>query len=282
MHAEQITDPVAYHGEGPVWSQGWGGLRWLDMFAGDLLSLDAQGGVHRRHVAALVAAVRPRRGGGAVLGIERGFALEATDGAITRFDELWSERSVRMNEGSCDPDGRFYCGSMAKDHRPGAGSLYRLDPDRSVHVILPQVTVSNGLEWNADGTRAWYNDTPTQRIDVFEYDPVEGLVARSTFVDLADEGGQPDGLTVDREGAVWVALSNRGEVRRYIPGGRLDEVVEVPVQKVTACTFGGPDLDQLFITTSKENIQPGTDPLAGALFSVEVGSIGLPARMFDG
>ena len=136
MRAEQLTDPVAYHGEGPVWSERWGGLRWVDMLAGDVLSLATDGAVGRRHVGEVAAAIRPRRGGGAVIGVERGFALEEPDGAITTLDELWGDPSVRMNEGGCDPDGRFYCGSMAYDQRPGAASLYRLDPDGSVHVVL--------------------------------------------------------------------------------------------------------------------------------------------------
>ncbi|MDQ3879909.1 MAG: SMP-30/gluconolactonase/LRE family protein, partial [Chloroflexota bacterium] len=120
MKAEQVTARVAYHGEGPVWWERWGGLRWLDMLAGDVLSLAADGSVARRHVAAVVAALRPRRQGGAVLGIERGFALEHPDGTLAPLRELWADEGVRMNEGGCDPDGRFYCGSMAYDKTPGA------------------------------------------------------------------------------------------------------------------------------------------------------------------
>ena len=102
--------------------------------------------------------------------MERGFALEDADGTITHLDELWADDSVRMNEGGCDPDGRFYCGSMAYDQRPGAASLYRLDPDGSVRVVLENVTVSNGLEWSPNGSLAYYNDTATYRISVFDYD----------------------------------------------------------------------------------------------------------------
>src|SRR4051794_23226870 len=170
MRAEQVTDPVTYHGEGPVWCERWGGLRWVDMLAGDILSLTADGEIRRRHVGNVAAAIRPRRNGGAVIGVERGFALEETDGAITRLGELWTNDDVRMNEGGCDPDGRFYCGSMACDQQPGAGALYRLDADGSVHVVLEHVTISNGLEWSPDGARAYYNDTATYHISVFDYD----------------------------------------------------------------------------------------------------------------
>ncbi len=281
MRAEQVTDPVAYHGEGPVWSPSWGGLRWVDMLAGDVLSLAGDGTVDRRHVSGVVAAVRPRRGGGAVLGVERGFALEDADGALTALPPLWDDEGVRMNEGGCDPDGRFYCGSMAYDQRPGAATLYRLDPDGRTTAVLEGVTVSNGLEWSPDGTRAYYDDTATHRVDVFDYDPDRGLHGRRPFAEIPD-GGLPDGLTVDADGGLWVALADRGEVWHLTADGVHDGVVEVPVGMVTACTFGGPELDQLFITTSREDVPPGEDPLAGSLFRADVGVRGLPVREFAG
>ena len=280
MRAEQITAPVAYHAEGPVWSPRWGGLRWVDMLAGDILSLGPGGEVTRRHVATIAAALRPRSEGGAVIGVERGFALEDADGAITILDELWDDASIRMNEGGCDPDGRFYCGSMAYDQRPGAAALHRLDPAGAVEVVLSGVTVSNGLEWSPDGSLAYYDDTATQRVDVFDYDQRSGLSGRRTLVDVAPEN--PDGLTVDAEGGVWVALAGGGAVRRYTPDGRLDEVIEVPARLVTACTFGGAGLDELFITTSREGLEPGQDPLAGALFRCVPGVVGVPVREYAG
>jgi sugar lactone lactonase YvrE len=217
-----------------------------------------------------------------VIGIERGFALEDARGVVTALDPVWSDTSVRMNEGACDPDGRFYCGSMAYDQRPGAATVYRLDADHSVRAVLTGVTVSNGLDWSLDGSLAYYNDTATYRTDVFTYDPVHGLVDRRPFVDLTSEELRPDGLTVDVEGGVWMALSNGGAVRRYTADGRLDEVVSLPARKVTACTFGGADLDQLFITTSREGLDPDDDPLAGALFQADVGVPGQPVREFAG
>jgi sugar lactone lactonase YvrE len=252
------------------------------MLAGDVLSLRPEGKVERRHVGTVAAALRPRARGGAVIGVERGFALEEPDGTLKTLDELWTDTGVRMNEGGCDPDGRFYCGSMAYDKTPGAAALYRLDPDGSTRVVLEHVTISNGLEWSPDGARAYYNDTETYRIDVFDYDRDAGLVNRRAFVHLAPGDGRPDGLTVDAEGGVWVALNHSGTVRRYTPDGVPDAVVEVQPRQVTACTFGGDRLDDLFITTSRENLPPGDDPLAGSLFRAEVGVRGLPVREFAG
>ena len=277
-----MTDPIVYHGEGPVWSERWGGLRWVDMFAGDVLSLQRDDTVERRHVGTLAAVLRPRSCGGAVIGVERGFALEEPNGTLMTLPELWTDKGVRMNEGGCDPDGRFYCGSMAYDKTPGAGALYRLDPDRTTRVVLEHVTVSNGLEWSPDESRAYYIDTDTHRVDVFDYERDAGLDNRRVFVDLSREAGRPDGLTVDAEGGVWVALNRSGTVRRYTSGGELDAVVEVPPRQVTACTFGGERLDQLYITTSRENLQPGDDPLAGSLYRADVGVQGVPVREFTG
>ena len=283
MRAEQVTGAVAFHGEGPVWSARWGGLRWVDMLAGDVLTLCADGAIARRHAGEIAAAVRPRRAGGAVIGVERGFALEETDGTLRRLPDLWRDGGVRMNEGGCDPQGRFYCGSMAYDRRPGGGALFRLAPDGTVERVLEGVTISNGLEWSPDGSLAYYVDTATGRIDLFDHDPAAGLCGRRRFAIIAEEDGHPDGLTVDAEGGVWVALNKGGCVRRYLADGRLDGAVELPTRHVTACTFGGADLDQLYITTSREGLAPDEDdPVAGSLFRAAVGVRGRPVREFAG
>jgi sugar lactone lactonase YvrE len=157
--------------------------------------------------------------------------------------------------------------------------VYRLDPDLSVHTVIEGVTISNGLEWTPDGSRAYYVDTPTHRIDVFDYDRDAGLTARRPFVET---GGNPDGLTVDADGGVWVAFFGGGAVHRYGPDGTLDEVVEVGARQVTACTLGGSDLSELFITTSRERLEPGDDPAAGSLFHADAGVRGRPVREFAG
>jgi sugar lactone lactonase YvrE len=281
VRAERVTERVTHHGEGPVWSASWGGLRFVDMLEGDVLTLREDGGVDRRHVGSVAAVVRPRRGGGAVIGVERGFVLESPEGDLEPLPEVWQDDSVRMNEGGCDPDGRFWCGSMAYDKTPGAAALYRLDPDRSVRTMIEGVTVSNGLEWSPDGRSAYYNDTPTHRIGVFDSDVQAGLTNRRTLVELGPDD-RPDGLTVDAEGGVWTALYGGSQVRRYSPVGDLDAVVDVPARQVTACTFGGEALDRLFVTTSRENLRPDEDPLAGSLFVADVGVGGRPVREFAG
>jgi sugar lactone lactonase YvrE len=282
MRAEQVTDQVAFHGEGPVWSAAWGGLRFVDMLAGAVLSLRSDGSVERRQVGAIAAALRPRSGGGAVIGVERGFVLEEPDGALSPVIAAWTEADARMNDGSCDPDGRFYCGSMAYDRHQGGGALYRLDPDLTVHRILAGVTISNGLDWSPDGSLAYYVDTETSRVDVLDYNAESGLANRRPFVHIHSGDGRPDGLTVDADGGIWVALNGGGAVRRYAPDATLDLVVETPTPHVTACTFGGSDLRTLFITTSRESVPAGEDPVAGSLVACEPGATGRATLEFAG
>lgn len=275
--AEQHTDPLAVHGEGAVW---WptGELRWVDMLAGDVLSLDPAGRITRWHVGSVAALIRPRRAGGAVVVTEHDVLLaDEVGGALTILVSPLHDPEIRLNEGGCAPDGALYCGTMAYDAGAGRGTLYRVDGSGATTVVLPSVTISNGLAWSPDGAQAYYVDTPTGRIDVFDADLRHGR----PFAEIPAEAGSPDGLTVDAEGGVWVALWAGGAVRHYDAAGRLQDVIELPVELVTSCTFGGPRLDQLFITTSRHE-QADPHPAAGAVFSADVGVRGLPVAAFAG
>lgn len=277
-----MTGPCAEHGEGPVWTPRWGGLRLVDMLAGDVLSL-RDGEVERRHVGPVAAMLRPRRDGGAVIALARGFAYAADDlTGVTPLGELWQDPAVRMNEGGCAPGGRLYCGSMAYSAAPGRGRLYRLDGDGRVEAVLTGVGISNGIGWSPSGETAYYVDTLTGRVDAFDFDSDRGLYGRRVFARVPPERGAPDGLTVDAAGFVWVALWGGAAVWRFTPDGRLDGAVELPVTQVTACTFGGPDLSRLYITTSRQEIAPASQPDAGAVFAADVGVRGLPVLEFHG
>ncbi len=288
VRAEQLTDPVAEHAEGPVWWQPWGGLKYVDMMRGDVLSLHDDGTIDRVHVGTVAAALRPRIAGGAIIAVERSFALAERDDLADAapLPEVWSDTSIRFNDGGCDPQGRFYCGTMAYDERPGAGTMYRLTAsptgEHRVDRLWGDVTISNGFAFGPDGTCAYYNDTPTRRTDVFDYDPERGPHDRRPLVVLPDGPGSPDGLCVDAEGRVWVALWGGSAVHCYSAHGDLEEVVELPVTQVSACTFGGPDLQTLFITTSHSNLPPGEQRQAGSVFSVQPGVSGLPTLPFAG
>lgn len=290
MLADRITDSLCHHAEGPHWSDTWGGLRWVDMLAGDLLHLDPSGVVGAGTSAgrplateapegavariptpsSVVACVRPAAGGGAVLALEKGFALEDADGSITELPPLWQE-DVRMNEGAIAPDGSFLCGSMAYDQRPGGAAMWRLRPDGTTTRLFGDLTISNGLAFSADGARAFFVDTPTGRVDVFDWSDADGLVDRRPFADLTAEDGHPDGLCLDAAGNVWVAMHSGGQVLGLDGRGTVTERIAVGARQVTACTFGGEDRGTLFITTSRENLAEGEDPAAGSLFAARPG-----------
>jgi sugar lactone lactonase YvrE len=281
--AERFTEPCTSHGEGPFWDAANDRLLLVDMLAGAVVEVDGQAHTQRHQLAGVAAALRARRDGGYVLATEDRFMLLGSD--LTEQSVLppvFTDPLIRMNDGGCDPQGRFYIGTMAYDETPGAGTLYRLDPDRSVHVVLSGVTISNGLQWNRAGDTVFYSDTPTGRLDAFDFDPATGaFTGRRTFTEIAD-GGLPDGMAIDEEDGLWVALWGGGAVHRYDASGRLDLVVELPVTNVTACTFGGPDLQTLYITTSRQGIADGDQPDAGAVFRYEAGVRGAVPAAFAG
>lgn len=276
---EQITDPVAYHAEGPVWSEQWGGLRWVDMLAGDILTLRGDGTIDRMHVGTVAAFVRPRRSGGYVVGLERGIGLsDDVNAPPVALPPMWSDPGIRMNEGGCDAAGNLYAGSMPYDVTPGAASLYRIAPDGLVETVLGSVTISNGIDFSPDGSLAYYNDSQTRRTDVF--DVIDGrLTNRRPFHD--GNGGTPDGLCVDSEGNVWVALNSMGAVRLYSPSAQVMAEIELPVRLVTACTLGGADGRDLYVTTSRENLE-NPEPEAGAVFRLRADVAGKAVLAYAG
>lgn len=288
MRAEPIGPPQAFHAEGPVWwpewdpgfgRDGFSALKYVDLLAGDVLTLSPSGSVSRVHVGRVAAALRPRSMGGAVVATERGFSLGRSSSLtdLSTAADLWGDPGLRFNDGGCDPDGNFYCGTMAYSQARGAGTLWRLGTDGAASAVLEGVTISNGLCWSPEGEFAYYNDTPTGQVDVFDWSSTTGLTRRRRFVAV---GGFPDGLCVDEQGGVWVALYGGSAVHRYTAGGVLDEVIELPVTNVTACTFGGVDLKTLFITTTRENVPAGEQPLAGAVFTCRPGVGGIATRPY--
>ena len=279
MRAEQFTEPLADHAEGPVWSAAWNGLAWVDMLLGDVLFYDQDTHtITRRHVGTVAAMIRPRQDGGWVVALERSVLLETADGPSRELPELWSDPGVRMNDGACDPAGGAWFGSMGYDGAPGRGQLFRLTGN-GVELMLDNVGISNGLDWSPDGSSAYYVDSLTGRIDVWNDLDV---TTRRPFVEIAPEHGAPDGLCVDAESYVWVALWGGSAVHRYTPAGRLDGIVELPVPQVSACTFGGADLSELFVTTSAVGLSPNERAASGSVFRANVGVSGQSVRPFAG
>jgi sugar lactone lactonase YvrE len=282
--AERFSERVTYHGEGPFWDAAGDRLLLVDMMEGAIVALDAQGAADRHRFGKVAAVIRARRNGGYLLAEEHRVLLltpELTEDRV--LTEVLDDPAIRLNEGGCDPQGRFYIGSMAYAQTPGAAKLYRVDTDGSVGVVLPSVTISNGVQWNAAGDTVYYNDTPAGRVQVFDFDAEAGaFVNGRTFAEVEGPGGV-DGMAIDTEGGIWVALYGGGAVHRYDPSGRLTEVVEVPgATQVTACTFGGEDLRTLYITTSQADIPADSQPAAGSVFRYDAGVAGAVPHAFAG
>lgn len=284
VRAIQVTESCTHHGEGPFWDSRVGRLYFVDMLAGAVVEWDMSGPVRRHVVGDVAAVVRARARGGYVLAVERGFGFASDDFSLFEaLPPVFDDQAIRMNDGGCDPQGRFYCGSMAYALTPNAGTLFRLNPDLGVERVLDGVTISNGLQWSRDGSTVYYSDTATGRVDRFDFDGDTGAFSgRRPFVEVESANGAPDGFAIDEEDGLWVALWGGGAVHRYDSRGRLGEVVELPVPNVTACTFGGLDSRALYITTSREGLPAGAFPGAGAIFSVDAGVRGAEPHAFGG
>lgn len=200
------------------------------------------------------------------------FLFADVSGNVRELAQPEAGRSdVRMNDGACDPQGRFWAGTMAHDESPGAGVLYRLELDGRCTTVRAALTSSNGIGWSPDGTAMYLSDSGTGTIERFDFDGAIGdIVGRRVIVEIAEPGVAPDGLTVDAEGGIWVALWDGGAVRCYTSEGSLVATVPVPVDRPTSCAFGGPDLTTLFITTARHGLGEtalARQPMLGACFA---------------
>ena len=286
LEAEVAVSAQCRLGEGPVWDPDRGLLRWVDILAGSVHAIDPSTGARTRFDAGDAGgAVGLTRGGGLVLALADSFALAGADGQdLTRVPGFTIDRTaIRFNDGKPDPWGNFIAGTMAWDESGNPpGSLYRLAPDGVVTELFGDVRLSNGLDWTDDQNLFYYSDTNIGRVDVFDTDPDTGaLSGRRPFVTVPE----PDGLTLDAEGCVWLALWGSGELRRYTSDGRLDTVIRLPAWQVTSAAFGGPDLGTLFITTAREGLTPAEQaeqPHAGDIFACTPGVTGRPPFLFAG
>ncbi|MFF9805735.1 SMP-30/gluconolactonase/LRE family protein [Streptomyces coeruleorubidus] len=271
-------------GEGPTWDAAAGRLLWIDILGCRVHTYDPVTGRRTvRRTEQHVGAVKPRAGGGLVLNLRDGIGLLDPDGdAPGGFRWLHREPvpGRRANDAAVAPDGSLWVGTMRYDEAPGGGTLSRITGDGSGEVILDDVAVSNGTGWSPDGRLMYHIDSPTRRVDVFDHAGGR-LSGRRTLAVIEDGAGFPDGLAVDADGCVWVALWQGAAVRRYTPEGRLDRVIELPVPLVTACAFGGARLSDLYITTARTGL---TEPpaLAGSVFVVRGAGKGLAQPAFAG
>lgn len=291
MRVEVVFASGCVLGESPRWDADRAQLVWVDIEAGRLHRGDPQTGGHRAtDHGELITAMVPRRRGGMVVSRRSSLVALTVDcqhtadqgGEPDEEPEVLADLTdlptdLRFNDGACDPAGRMWIGTMSHSRRPVA-SLYRLEPGGQLEEMLCGLTVSNGLDWSPDGATLYHIDTPTAGIDAFDYDVAEGSISdRRRIIDMPDR--RPDGMTVDADGGLWVAMFGSGRVHRYTAAGELTDVVEVSTPQVTSCAFGGPALDELYITTARIGVE---DADGGAVFRCTPGVTGRPAHAFAG
>ena len=287
---ELLVDAHAQVGEGPLWDEEWQVLYWVDILSSLLYIYDPATGENRaldvgRHVGTVVT----RASGGLMLAVREGFAsfdLETQELTLIANPEAHITGN-RFNDGKCDPAGRFWAGTMAYENPTNQGSLYRLDTDLSVHKIFGDVAISNGIIWSLDHTTMYYIDTLRKNVRAFDYNDDTGDISNErVIIEVPEEIGMPDGMAIDSEGMLWVAHYGGSCVSRWNPNtAQLLEKIDLPVTQVTACAFGGPNLDILFITSAAQELDAAElerQPLAGGLFSIKTPYQGVPSFRFGG
>lgn len=278
-------------GESPVWHPGERRLYWIDIQGKHVHRFDPSAHSNESFdLPEIVTCIQLRASAGLVLTLEKHFAF--FDPATERLEKLSAvEQDLpknRFNDGKCDPQGRFWAGTMdAKDWKDPSGNLFRMQADRSMSRIRSHVVCANGSGWSPDGRTMYHTESFRYAIFAYDFDPATGDISnRRTFAEVdPNSGGFPDGMTVDAEGFVWSNQVGLGKIVRYDPHGKIERTVQLPVPRATDCTFGGEELTTLYVTSARETMTPQQlqqAPLSGSLFAVDTGIRGLPSTPFAG
>lgn len=290
MTPDLLLDAHAILGEGPFWHPRRRRLFWVDIEGHSVHDTDTSTRADTViPIGEQVGCIAPAGDRLLVMGLRSGFAVLdlETRRRVHIEDPEHHLPENRFNDGKCDPAGRFWAGTMAVSEEADRGSLYCLDTTLRVSCKVPGVSVSNGLAWSLDGKTMYYVDSPDRRVVAYDYDVRTGAIANVRPVFAVPEGwGFPDGMTIDADGCLWVALWDGGRVLRVDPAaGRVCAEIPMPVSRPTSCAFGGASLDELYITSASINLtsaQRAAQPHAGGLFVCRPGVTGLPAVEFAG
>jgi len=290
LQAELLYNPKAILGEGPVWHPVDKILYWVDIEGYALHIFDPENQAKEKiDFEKMPGALVPMESGGLLVAFENGLA--GVDPETHQIDYKIKftpdNPDIRCNDGKCDPNGNFWIGTMHKEFKPNAGALYRVDNDFNLNRQIEGTTISNGLAWSRDNTTMYYIDSPTACVTAYNFDPsTNQIVSPRRIIEIPESYGVPDGMTIDEEGMLWIAHWKGSCVRCWDPSsGKVLAKVALPVPLVTCCTFGGADLDILYITTARSglsNDQLQEYPLSGGLFAITPGICGVPASFFKG
>jgi sugar lactone lactonase YvrE len=272
--------------EGPFWDETNGSLLLVDIPAGKVHRLQPEvPSVSSLDVGTPASSVIRRASGGLVVTMTDTLVSVDDDGASRTDLARFEGTGDRMNDAKCDPEGRLYAGSMSTSGG-FTGSLYLVDANLEVVALVDEVGISNGLAWSSDRASMYYIDTPLGTVDRFSYNPGTGHISDRTVVVRIDPGfGAPDGMCIDTEDHLWVAVWGGGVVRRYDPAGVLVDELKLPAPRVTSCCFGGADYDEMYVTTAREGMseaQLDRYPLSGSVFRFSPGATGRPPVAFAG
>lgn len=277
-------------GEGPVWDVAEQALYFVDILGKVLNRFDPSNGARESwSMPEHISCFGLRQGGGAIVALRTGVHFfDFASGALEAVaDPEANDARTRFSDGKVDRRGRFWAGTMPYEQFDPICNLYRFATDGSWEKVQDGLVIANGIGWSPDERTMYHTDTLARHIYAYDFDAATGAVAnRRVLVEVPEAHGLPDGLTVDAEGFIWSAKFNGGRVIRYTPDGRLDRVLEMPVQRPTSCMFGGPNLDTLYVTSGGWAASPSGDftPTGadGGLFAAEVGVTGLPETRFAG
>jgi sugar lactone lactonase YvrE len=286
---ETVVDHKCALGEGPLWDHKKQRILWIDIVKGEIHQFAPKTKAFRTFsVGQMVGSIALCDDQTIIAALQSGFSFIDLDNETTQHitDPEKHLSNNRFNEGKCDPMGRFWAGTISLSEEPKAASLYALHPDLSVEKKIAGVTISNGMAWSLDHSIFYYVDTPTGEVAAFDYDKYSGEISnKKAIIKINENEGFPDGMTIDNEGMLWIAHWDGWKITRWNPftGTKLNEI-NIPVSKVTSCTFGGPDFQDLYITSASvdlSNAELSKQPLAGSLFVIKnSGYKGLPSFEF--
>jgi sugar lactone lactonase YvrE len=287
---ELILNIKAELGEGPSWDQEKQLLYWVDILDKKVNIFDPITNHNRQiQLEQFVGAIVPRNINEAVIVLENGFYVLnfETESLVFIAEPEIHIRDNRFNDGKCDAFGRFWAGTMSKSNVPEQGALYCLDTHFNVSKKLSRVGISNGIAWSPDNKWMYYIDTPTKKVVCFEFNIETGEIKNPIdIVHFLEEEGSPDGMTIDEEGMLWIAHWGGSKVSRWNPGTGIKlQTIDIPALNVTSCTFGGKDLNELYITTARTGMteeQLDRYPYSGGLFRIKTEVKGSPAYYFKG
>lgn len=280
------------HGEGPVWDEAEQVLYWVDLTGERFFRYWPTTGKYESYfTGAQIGVLAVREQGGLVMATNKGFAFWDWAGGKLEFigNPEAGRPTMRFNDGAVDPQGRFWAGSMsneAAEQAAGAGSLYRLDPDGSIHTMETNLGIPNGTKWSLDGRTMYFTDSTPKTVWAYDFEPETGAISnRRVFIKLTDEDGTPDGMAQDAEGNFWIACWGGQRLLKVDTSGQIIERVIMPVGHPTSCTFGGAALDVLYVTSCAFPVLAETrqaHPYAGDVFQLKPGVKGRPETKFRG